>query len=1054
MRRIAIPALTCLSLLAAMLATAPPAAATPAGAPARTAGSPAQPASDNIEVYTGQLTAAQLTTLRGAAVDHEDITLARGARPGRVSVEVVLGPREAARLIGEGVDLRLKRFNGQTSAQRAGALAAQGDGVFRPYSGPGNIRAEILDLAAANPNIAQAVDIGTSVHGKPITAVRVTRDARRVRQGARPVVLYQATQHAREWITPEMVRRLLHHYVEGYGRNREITRIVDTTELWFIPVVNVDAYDHTFTEGNRLWRKNLRDNNGDGQITADADGVDLNRNFPYKWGYDNEGSSANQASNTYRGPAPASEPETDAQVDLVRRLRPTQIINWHSAAELLLHGVGWQQATRSPDDLIYEAMVGDDEHPAVPGYDPDLSAELYTTNGEYTAHMHNELGALATTPEMSTCQAASAVDPNDEWEPADCVSSFIFPDDERLIQREFANNVAYALATAKSAHDPENPVSAVGRTPADFEVDRFAVSYGASQPVATLARRSMTDKALRYRINGGAVRTASVREWQGGERYGRDGNRYYAEYRGTVREADPGDRVEAWFTARKGGRQVASEHFTYRVRDRNRAEVLVISNEDYKGVNPTYPPTVTRPKYDRVYLDALRAAGVRAQVWDVTAEGVPHDLGVLRHFDAVVWYMGDNRLTQDPEDEATESPGGPLADASVAEREHYLHLAVRDYLNEGGKLLQTAETAGYYGNEGVGGIYYGLNGHPDRQCDLRIDECLLLADDFRQYWLGGYDRAPGRNPTRFAGAGGVLGGVGVDFGGPATTDNPLNEAGGFQITSDVLPREEFPQFASASAGDYTDAAGAFEPVEGSWYVAGTHEDGLYRRLTRTVDLTGVRADQRPTLEAQMSYATESGFDHIIVEAHTVGGEDWTTLPDVNGRTTNRVPTQCEQGFLLDMHPWLTHYLTGGSPCANTGSSGAWNSLTGSSAGWTPASYDLSAYAGKQVEVSIAYVSDPGAGATGLFVDDTKLIVGGGTGDAEGFESALGPWSVRGAPAGSPGNSSEFERSQALIDTVAAVSTRDTVLLGYGLEQVATPAERATIMRRVLRHLLG
>ncbi|WP_346040700.1 M14 family zinc carboxypeptidase [Actinomadura chokoriensis] len=100
-------------------------------------------------------------------------------------------------------------------------------------------------------------------------------------QRKRPVVVYQAAQHAREWITPEMVRRLLHHYVDGYGTDAELTKIVDTTELWFIPVVNVDGYDLTFQDGFRLWRKNVRDNNGDGQITG-ADGTDLNRNFPYK----------------------------------------------------------------------------------------------------------------------------------------------------------------------------------------------------------------------------------------------------------------------------------------------------------------------------------------------------------------------------------------------------------------------------------------------------------------------------------------------------------------------------------------------------------------------------------------------------------------------------------------------------------------------------------------------------------------------------------------------------------------------------------------------------
>ena len=53
-----------------------------------------------------------------------------------------------------------------------------------------------------------------------------------------------------------------------------------------MPVANPDGYDYTSTEGNRLWRKNLRDNDSDGD--HGVDGVDPNRNFPYRWGYDNE----------------------------------------------------------------------------------------------------------------------------------------------------------------------------------------------------------------------------------------------------------------------------------------------------------------------------------------------------------------------------------------------------------------------------------------------------------------------------------------------------------------------------------------------------------------------------------------------------------------------------------------------------------------------------------------------------------------------------------------------------------------------------------------------
>lgn len=1017
-----------------------------AAAPADAAPKPSAPG-PAVAVYAADLTSDQVKVLNGTALDREDVRFSKSAQKDRVHVEAVMSGAQAAALNAQGLGLTAKN-----DARLRAKAAAQN--VFRPYSGPGNIREELLKVASDHASIAKAVDIGTSVKGRPITAVRVAAKERHGHDGGRrkrPVVVYQAAQHAREWITPEMVRRLLHYYVEGYGTNADVTKIVDTTELWFIPVVNVDGYDLTFQDGFRLWRKNVRDNNGDGQITG-ADGIDLNRNFPYKWGYDNEGSSPLPASQTYRGKAPASEPETRAQLDLYKRVRPTYLINYHSAAQLLLHGVGWQALTRSPDDVIHDALLGDIDHPAVPGYTPELGAQLYTTNGETDGHADNEYGTLTITPEMATCTTAANEDPDDAWEPGDCGSDFEFPDDEALIQREFEKNLPFALSVGKSARTPDEPVSSVGRTAADFETDAFSTSYGSSQEVAGVIRRSLRAKELRYRINGGRTHRAHVREWRGGERFGDENKTYYAEYRGTVRQR-PGDRVEVWFAGRKGHKQVESKHFTYKVRDQHRADVLVVADEDYTGINPTYPTKA--PRYTSRYADLVKAAGHRPLVWDIDKDGAPHDLGVLKHFKAVVWYLGDNRLTQDPADDPVQTYIGDAPDSQVADREKDLVLSVRSYLNEGGKLLHTGETTGCYGpisRLNGGGIYYGLKGHPEKPCVVSgnfRDDCELLSDDFFQYYLGAYDRQRVGAPTGFTGAKAPFGGVTADLTGTAT--NPVNEAGGFQVTSTVLPKADFPQFTSWKAGDYTGAAAPTEPVEGQWYVAGPHQDGVYRRLTRTIDLSAVTAAQAPTLQAQLSYSTETGFDNIIVEAHTAGAEDWTTLPDRNGRTSTAVPEQCEQGYYLDMHPFLTHYLTGGNPCGNTGTSGSWNAFTGNSNGWVPAAFDLSAYAGKTIEVSISYVSDPASGGTGLFIDDTKLTTSGGQVDAEGFETGLGPWTIQGAPAGSPGNGAEFVRSEALIDSVSSVATRDTVLLGFGLEQ--SPDAR-TLMRKALNHLLG
>ncbi|WP_022893798.1 M14 family metallopeptidase [Agromyces subbeticus] len=1037
---------------AALLVTAISAA--PAGA-----APPPPAADDHLAVYTGTVDADGLAAIVDLGIDRHDIVAAPvDGDPNELAVEVIISGEQAAALAETGTALEQKTPD---AARRSLQVDPT---VFRRYAGAGGLQEELQSQAAAHPTIAELEVIGQTVMGQDITAVRVTKNPARTKDGKRPATVFMGAQHAREWITPEMVRRLLDQVLNGYGSDPKITELVNSTEMWFIPVANPDGYDFTFEEDQRLWRKNLRDNNGDG-ITTVGDGVDLNRNYPTRWGYDNEGSSPNPASDTYRGPAPASEPETQALDSLFDRITPEFLINYHSAAELLLHGIGWQVATPSPDDVIYEAMVGDDANPAVPGYDPDISAELYVTNGDTDSHMQEAHGTLGFTPEMATCESASDSVPDDEWEAADCESGFNFPDDEELIQTEFEKNVPFALSVAESALDPNDPVSVVDREAADFTVDTFDVSYGDSQPVAVVAKRDLLAKFMSYRINGGRTQVALVKEWQGGERYGDENDDYFAEYRGTVRGASPGDTVEVWFSAfpsirdlLKGEkvRKIESEHFTYTLAQDTGTEALVIANEDYTGVNPTYPAGTNAPKYLDEHVAALEANGVTPDVWDVDAQGVPHDLAVLGHYDTVLWYLGDNRLTQDPEDELTEVGSGALPDLSVAERTQYLTIAVRDFMNEGGKLAYAGETTGYYGVLAgtLGGLYYGLNGAPEAPCAVTEDlfsDCLLYADDFTQYWLGANNRTP-------LAAGGVLGtadpfgGFESLFGGPATSDNPVNEAGALIPTSEVLPADEFPQFESSAIADYLDPQGPFIAVEGEWAMAATHIDDGYQRLARTYDLSTVTAADAPAFEAQFSFSTEEAYDHVIVEARQVGTDAWTTLADANGGTTSDVPAECEAGFFVDEHPQLEHYLTVGDPCTPTGSSGQWNSFTASSNGWVPVSFDLSAFAGQQVEIVVSYVTDPFTGETGLIVDDTSLEVAGVPTEAEGFESGLGAWTVPGAPETSPGNASDFERTRGLGGVVSAVRAADSIMLGFGLEQLESDAARADAVGRILAYL--
>ena len=1054
MRRLSVSLVSVLALVVSLLGAA--AVAAP------------QAPDDHLDVYTGAISPGQIADIVALGVDRHELEIAsvpgeRGQKA-QVRVETILSGTQADRLRSQGVDLQLKTIDGQTAAERATAEAADGFEVFRKYSGPGGLKAEYEQAARDNPRIAKLVNFGKTVNGQDIVALKVSQNARSLKDGAKPAVLYLSAQHAREWITPEMNRRLMHYVLDNYGSDPRITSVLNENELWFVPVANPDGYDFTFTEGNRLWRKNLRDNNGDGEITP-GDGVDLNRNFATKWGYDNEGSSDNPASETYRGTGPNSEPETQALQALSNRVGFEFLVNYHSAAELLLYGTGWQVSTPTPDDVIYEAMAGDDADPAVPGYDPDISAELYTTNGDTDTHMTELFGTLGFTPEMATCESASQVDPNDEWVDTDCDSGFNFPDDEGLVQAEFEKNIPFALSVAESASDPDDPVSVVGRTADDFRVDSFDVSYGDPQTVAVVAKRALEDLSLHYSINGGATQTADVSEWSGGERYGDENDDYYAEFRGQVQGASPGDDVEVWFSGVKSGTGlVQSDAFTYSLASDSGDDVLVVANEDIEGVDPRYPGGIKGPKYLTTHVAAVESAGYTTDVWDVDAQGVPHDLGVLGHYDAVLWYLGDNRLTADPEDLLTQTPLGNLPDMAVAERQQHLTMAVRDYLNAGGKLIHAGESAQHQGLEGfstaVGGLYYGLNGDETADCVIQaqpnsqtagfFEDCLIMADDFRQYYLGGFTRTDNADPAGVIGVAEPLDGFTGGFDPPPSTR--LDEAGVYQPTSEVLPADEFPQFTSQGVAEYaSQGVDPFAPVEGTRYAGAVHADASYMRLQKTIDLTGATAAE---LQFQLSIDTEPQYDNVIVEAHTVGQDNWTTLPDLNGGTQTAPPAECaEGGFLLSMHPFLEHYL-GGADCTAPGTSGTWNSFTSgaTAGGWHEAAVDLSGFAGEQVEVSISYVTDPNTGGVGAFVDDTHVIVD-GVDSADGFEGATSTWTVPGPPPGSAANGGDWQISEKLVNAFAGTSTEDTLLLGFGLEQLSSDAERNDLMQRALNGLL-
>ena len=243
-------------------------------------------------------------------------------------------------------------------------------------------------------------------------------------------------------------------------------------------------------------------------------------------------------------------------------------------------------------------------------------------------------------------------------------------------------------------------------------------------------------------------------------------------------------------------------------------------------------------------------------------------------------------------------------------------MAVRDFLNEGGKLVYAGETAGYYGQLGGTARRHLLRARRRARAGLRRHGRLLQrlpaagrrlhavlprrrrdATPRRRRRDHRHDRTDGRRDGRRSAVR-----------PPSTTRS--TRPGRSSPLSDVLPPDEFPQFGRASGSPTTPTpAGRSSPSRA------TSRRPPSTTTTATCAWRGRSTSRRsrprtaPTFEAQLSWDVELGYDHVIVEAHTVGQENWTTLPDLNGNTTTDVPAECEAGFLVAEHPNLLKYLT-------------------------------------------------------------------------------------------------------------------------------------------------
>jgi len=251
-------------------------------------------------------------------------------------------------------------------------------------------------LEQRNSDIVKVVSIGKSVQNRDILAVHINTspEALKTGQSGKPGVIFMGTHHAREHISTEIPLMVAEHLMK-FKQDQKIADLIHGRDIWIIPTVNPDGVEYDIDgKSYRMWRKNRATNNNG------TFGVDLNRNYGFKWG--TGGSSTNPSSDVYMGPAPFSEPESQAIKNLVDSLPNTKVLlSFHTFSELILYPWGntYDAIGNSRDLSVFKKMA--ETMAQWNKYTPQQSSDLYIASGDTTDWAYGERGVFAFTFELS-----------------------------------------------------------------------------------------------------------------------------------------------------------------------------------------------------------------------------------------------------------------------------------------------------------------------------------------------------------------------------------------------------------------------------------------------------------------------------------------------------------------------------------------------------------------------------------------------------------------------------------------------------------------------------
>jgi parallel beta-helix repeat protein len=314
----------------------------------------------------------------------------------------------------------------------------------------------LIYLNETYPDIVDVFSIGKSWENKEIYCIKLTNESN---THPKPELFFVGYHHARELISAELPLYFAVDAATNFGTNQTLTRMLNYSEIYVVPALNVDGFDavkqnewqrknvHPFDEDNdtRLDEDPPSDMDGDAYVRAlvlgtpwwadnstiigyegndtDADGtldwvggVDINRNYGYQWNATCTSGSPYSGAEDYRGPAPFSEPETQAIENLELQHNFTYALSIHSGSESVAYPWGYTKDP-TPDDATFREVASNLS--TLVGAPYGQGSQNYTLSGDWGDWTYANRSTYALTCEIygnnSAWQSEAGPDPDTWW---------------------------------------------------------------------------------------------------------------------------------------------------------------------------------------------------------------------------------------------------------------------------------------------------------------------------------------------------------------------------------------------------------------------------------------------------------------------------------------------------------------------------------------------------------------------------------------------------------------------------------------------------------------